>query len=262
MLNDHRQFDELRCMEEIKSYEVVNAYEAVRKQRIHMDTKSKATHDDILFEYVKELQGFIKQDGYPCVGARTAVNSNSLTVGVFKKIADSDTAKEVAFGLMEYIERLKGKPSNYLTFVAIFPFDSFDDEQGFEDGLWHLLNELHELDREHYRWSPEVSKNPEDAQFSFSFGEEGFFIVGLHPESSRKARRFKYPAIAFNLHGQFENLRKKGRYDVMRDAIRNNEMDFDGSINPMLNDFGDGLEAPQYSGRQVNSNWKCPFNGK
>ncbi|WP_373516564.1 YqcI/YcgG family protein [Pricia sp.] len=86
-----------------------------------------------------------------------------------------------------------------------------------------------------------------------------FFLVGLHPKASRKARRFHVPAIAFNLHSQFEQLRKKGRYEIMKNAIRQNEMEFQGSINPMLPDHGKDLEARQYSGRNVTDTWVCPF---
>jgi hypothetical protein len=98
-----------------------------------------------------------------------------------------------------------------------------------------------------------------NTDFSYSFGGEAFFLVGLHPKSSRKARRFHVPAIAFNLHAQFEVLREKGRYEIMKQAIRQNEIEFQGSINPMLYDHGEGLEAAQYSGRKVASNWECPF---
>jgi hypothetical protein len=30
----------------------------------------------------------------------------------------------------------------------------------------------------------------------------------------------------------------------------------------MLKDHGQGLEAPQYSGREVDESWKCPFLSK
>ncbi|MGB3152687.1 MAG: guanitoxin biosynthesis heme-dependent pre-guanitoxin N-hydroxylase GntA [Maribacter sp.] len=248
-------------MEKIKNRVLTNVYGPMHKERVYMDIKTKDVEQDILYEYIAELRNFIKQDGYPCVGARTAVNSKSLSAGVFRKMSDSRTIRELAFGLMEYIMELKKKPSNYLTYVAIFPFDSFDDEKTFEGSLWDMLNGLHKLDSEHFEWSEHISRDPAHERFSFSFGREGFFIVGMHPESSRKARRFRYPAIAFNLHSQFENLRENGRYGIMKNAIRDNEMKFSGSINPMLVDFGEGLEAPQYSGRHVGNDWKCPFKG-
>ena len=46
----------------------------------------------------------------------------------------------------------------------------------------------------------------------------------------------------------------------MRDTIRNRDEKLQGSINPMMRDFGQGSEARQYSGRAVNDEWKCPFH--
>jgi len=48
----------------------------------------------------------------------------------------------------------------------------------------------------------------------------------------------------------------------MKGIIRDREVAQTGSINPMLNDFGDRSEARQYSGRAVDSDWECPFKPK
>ena len=36
-------------------------------------------------------------------------------------------------------------------------------------------------------------------------------------------------------------------------------MQLQGSINPMLSDFGEATEARQYSGRAVEDDWRAPF---
>ena len=208
---------------------------------------------------VQNFKNFIKQDGYPCVGAHTSANSRNICFGIFDVMHDDRTTENLAWGLLNYIKALKERKSLYLTYVAIFPQNTFDDEEHFESGLWQLLAKLHELDKKHFDWDPTVSNDPESLEFSYSFGGESFFIVGMHPKSSRKARRFHIPAVAFNLHSQFERLRSKGRYEVMKKAIRQNEMEFQGSINPMLADHGQGHEAKQYSGRAVDDSWECPF---
>jgi FPC/CPF motif-containing protein YcgG len=46
----------------------------------------------------------------------------------------------------------------------------------------------------------------------------------------------------------------------MQQLIRAREMAFQGSINPMLKNFGKGAEANQYSGQAVSDNWPCPFH--
>lgn len=205
---------------------------------------------------------FILQEGYPCVGAQAAVNGGTYAIGNFGRMDDRDTAKHVAYGLMEYLMEMSEKPSSFLTYIAIFPESRFKGEVPFENALWDLLDRLNGEDRKHFEWNPAYSPNPTDSDFSFCFGERGFFVVGLHPESSRKARQFECPAITFNLQAQFDALREKGRFDIMRKAIRERELLFQGSINPMLADYGEGLQAPQYSGRETDGEWKCPFAGQ
>jgi len=45
----------------------------------------------------------------------------------------------------------------------------------------------------------------------------------------------------------------------MKQAIRKRELNLQGSINPMLSDYGNASEARQYSGRVVEKDWRCPF---
>ena len=97
------------------------------------------------------------------------------------------------------------------------------------------------------------------ADFSFSLRGKAFFVIGLHPNASRLSRRYRCPALVFNLHEQFETLRRQGRYDRMRDVIRKRDAALCGSINPALRNFGEKSEARQYSGRAVREDWRCPF---
>lgn len=247
------------------------------KEKAHMDTGSvdlcpdarhfilpanedvsKSDQDGTNF-FMKEFESFVLQDGYPCIGAQAAINGKSYAIGLFDKMNSLETPELLGLGLDEYIDETWKRSSDFMTYVAIFRNDTFGTEESYEQSLWSLLNRLHAIDAKKNNWSDNVGHNPDETDFSFSFKGRAFFMVGLHPQSSRKARRFGYTAIAFNLHEQFENLRKKGRYQKIKQVIRENELEFSGSINPMLEDFGEGLEAPQYSGRKVSTDWECPF---
>ena len=98
-----------------------------------------------------------------------------------------------------------------------------------------------------------MSDDPDDPLFSFSFGGRAFFVVGLHPHSSRMSRSFRWPALVFNPHSQFGRLRGEGRFERIQHAIREREIAVQGSLNPNLADFGERSEARQYSGRAVES---------
>lgn len=98
------------------------------------------------------------------------------------------------------------------------------------------------------------------AKFSLSIASHPFFVIGLHPGASRIARRFRHPALVFNSHRQFEQLRDDGRYGKMQAIIRKRDKLLQGSVNPSLADFGTATEARQYSGRDVGKDWECPYD--
>ena len=119
------------------------------------------------------------------------------------------------------------------------------------------LQAIHDLDIKEHPWASDVSDDPGSADFSFSVASRAFFVVGLHPRSSRLARRAQRPTLVFNFHGQFEALRASGRYEKLQAAIRERDVALQGNINPVLARFGEASEALQYSGRASGG---CPFH--
>jgi FPC/CPF motif-containing protein YcgG len=143
--------------------------------------------------------------------------------------------------------------------VASFAGPKQRSTRSFERLLWRQLEALHELDREQFEWNPAVSADPEDAQFSFSFGGGAYFVVGLSPANKRWARRFPWPTLVFNDHFQFERLRARQQYERLRDAIRERDGRLHGALSPLLEDHGvNHSEARQYSGRDSGEGWVCP----
>jgi FPC/CPF motif-containing protein YcgG len=155
--------------------------------------------------------------------------------------------------------RVRVPSSEYATFVAIFQRPQRLDEMEFENLLWQQLRALHQHDATHFDWDPNVGSDPADPHFSFSFGGQALYVIGMHANSSRQARRFPWPALVFNPHEQFERLRAGGKWKRMQETIRSRDLELQGTINPMLSDFGVQSEARQYSGRAVEDNWQAPF---
>ncbi|HEX8607459.1 MAG TPA: guanitoxin biosynthesis heme-dependent pre-guanitoxin N-hydroxylase GntA [Pedobacter sp.] len=214
--------------------------------------------DDRIWKINQEFIRRVDSVEYPCVGAKSALNTSHYRLGSYGNMGAADTTTSLAEDLRTYIQDTLSSNSKYMSMIAVFT-DEISSELDFEEKLWTQLQNLHDTE-ENVEWDPSVSSDPDDKNFSFSFDGFAFFVVGLHPKASRKARQFGYSAMAFNLHHQFEQLRENGVYDKMKKVIREREINFDGSINPMLTDHGEGLEAPQYSGRKVDSSWKCPFH--
>lgn len=196
---------------------------------------------------------------FSCVGAKSAVQRGAYRFGHYAALGSAEATAGLAYDLHTFIQEQPSFNSEFSSMVATFSGAPVTSEEHFEQMLWRQLQQLHELDAPHHDWDPAVSDDPTDPDFSFSFAETGFFVVGLHAASSRFARRFAWPTLVFNLHAQFETLRASGRYERMQQVIRQRETALQGSINPNLADFGTQSEARQYSGKAAGDNWRCPF---
>ena len=205
-------------------------------------------------------QEFILKSDHPCIMAKSLFKMNNYDLHAYEEMLSSETAENIIADLKNYIQSTKIGTTDFRSFVAVFPNDSFSDELTYENALWQLLQKLHDKDPEN--WDSNVSSDPNDSNFSFSLLGHAFYVIGLHPASSRMARQAPYTTLVFNLHSQFEKLREMGTYDKVRDMVRKNDEKLQGSINPVLKDFGEDAETKQYSGRHVEDSWKCPFHHK
>jgi FPC/CPF motif-containing protein YcgG len=210
----------------------------------------------------ENFRNFIHQTDFPCVGAKSALAKGTLDVIIARDIRSNWDDRRIYDGITRIVENYREDRALFQSFAVIFEGPVTLDEKTFENFLWARAESLTNKDT----WlgssrDSRVSNDPDDPHFSLSFGEEAFFIVGLHPNASRPARRFERPVLVFNLHDQFEQLREQGRYERMRAKIIERDVALAGSVNPMLARHGTISEARQYSGRNVaESEWKCPFN--
>ena len=203
----------------------------------------------------------VARPAFPCVGAKSAAAHDGIRF--FEagdlRCPDRDPA---LLGQLQCFAAQAAEDALFVSFVALFPHTPALDEAAFEDALWQRLQALHRLDARAFAWDASVSSDPDSPQFSMSLGGRAFYVIGVHPGASRKARRFGCAALVFNLHSQFETLRADGRYDKLRAAITERDIAFSGSRNPMLEVHGEASEARQYSGRVVGAQWRCPFSAQ
>ncbi|WP_293987035.1 guanitoxin biosynthesis heme-dependent pre-guanitoxin N-hydroxylase GntA [Sphingomonas sp.] len=198
---------------------------------------------------------------FPCVGAKAAMAAGTLEVLACDRIDSAWDDVRIHDRLLGWAQGYRADPSLYRSFAVVFAEPGGLDEAAFEAALWERVQSL--SDKDVWRgqdYDARVSADPDDPHFSLSFGGEAFFVVGLHPNASRPARRFARPAMVFNLHDQFEQLRATGKYEGMREKIMVRDEAVAGSRNPMLARHGDASEARQYSGRAVGEGWRCPFH--
>lgn len=210
-----------------------------------------------------DFTAFIKAPDFPCVGAKSAVGRGSLKVVACRSIDSAWDDVRIHDITREWAQEYDRDPGLFRSLAFVFDGPRDLSEEAFEGHLWDRLTSMTQKDE----WrgiepDKRVSPDPDDPHFGLSFGGQAFFVVGLHPCASRPARRFDRPAMVFNLHEQFEVLRKAGRYEGLRKAILERDERLAGSINPMLGRHGEASGARQYSGRAVPTDWKCPFSGR
>jgi FPC/CPF motif-containing protein YcgG len=195
------------------------------------------------------FRSFVLSKAFPCLGASAALHRNTYRFGAYERLDHADVTKGLMRDLYAFVAERRG--------IGETPRSG---EFGFEKALWSQLQRLHELDRQYHVWDPSVSAAPADPNFSFSLAGNAFFVVGLHPGASRQARRFAWPVLVFNAHQQFEDLKTDGTFNGLQAKIRDRDIALQGSINANLADFGHQSEARQYSGREVEPEWECPFH--
>ena len=217
-----------------------------------------ASPDEALIHHFEQ---FIAADSFPCVGAKSALARGQIVYQVEQDLLDEPATTTVA-ALQRFSLGYDSDSALFRSVIVLFRNDVNFTEFSFESALWRYLQKMHDADDIHHNWDPRVSNDPASADFSFSVGGRGYYVVGLHPRASRTARRFIRPALVFNLHDQFERLRSDGKYLTIRDTIIKRDTQLEGTPNPMLQAFGNSSEAAQYSGREVDDQWTCPFHAR
>lgn len=211
-------------------------------------------------EYITAFESFISDKNYPCVAARAALSRGNVPCLVAADMHNADQDERIFSFIQDFVAEFRQQEGVLYSAAVIFKGPENITEQSFEKYFWRRLQALATLDAKHFDYDARVSADPSHPNFSFSLAEEAFFIIGLHPSSSRHSRRFRYPAIIFNPHIQFDRLRTAGQYEKMKNIVRKRDKRYSGSINPMLHDFGQASEAMQYTGNQYDKQWTCPLH--
>lgn len=206
----------------------------------------------------KTYHNFIIENDHPCLMAQSVFKTDEVEIHSYQELGSREAAEQLLENIKQYLDTYDFESNSFKTLMAIFPEDEIATEKEFERKLWQQLRHLYAIDDQ--PWDEDVAKDPNSGNFSFSIAGSAFFIVGMHPKSSRLARRSPHPCLTFNLHWQFEKLRQMGTFEQVRDKIRARDEALQGDVNPVVKDHGEESEAKQYSGRKVEENWKCPFH--
>ena len=146
-------------------------------------TSPDRLHDDFL--------GFLRDGSFPCVGAKSAAATGGIEIVPARRIDSAWNDLKIHDALLEWAWRYRDDDDDgFRSLVVIFEGPCDLSEAEFEDAMWARIQSL--ADKDAWRgqsYDPRVSADAADPKFSLSFGGEAFFVVGLHPNASRPARR-------------------------------------------------------------------------
>ena len=211
-------------------------------------------------KFREEIRQFVLQKNYPCIAAIKSVNADEFLIGHYEDFGSGKNWRDLRKDLENFIQAQEKTNSTYLTFWAIYSGKNQFTEQEFENRLWNELSHLSSSEQREKDWANVKTSDPQDPGFCLSLNGKAFFVVGLHPQSSRLGRKFSSPALVFNVIEQFENLERQGQYEPMKTLNRKRDILFQGDVNPMVEKHGDKWESIQFSGQTNPDSWKCPFH--
>lgn len=207
----------------------------------------------------QRLRATVLQPGYPCVAGVQAIKRDDYAVGLYEGFGEGACWSALRQDLTSYLDEQERTGSLYHTMFALFVGAPQLAEAPFEEAMWRELSYLTSSEQRATDWASDAESDPSQEAFIFSLTGRKLFVVGLHPNSSRRSRRFPLTALVFNAFEQFEQLEQRGSYERMVALNRKLDVAFDGSVNPMVEQHGDRWEAIQFSGQRNADDWKCPF---
>jgi FPC/CPF motif-containing protein YcgG len=196
---------------------------------------------------------------FSCLGGKAAIHRGTAWFAELGSLGDRSTTRALHETVENFVQKHLGT-EYFAALVTIHDGPHPSTEEGFEKIVWQQLQDLHDFDRHAFGWAFDVESDPASPRFGFSVAAHPFFVVGMHPNASRIARRSPRPCLAFNSHRQFDRLKADGIYAGLQGRIRARELRLQGSLNPNLAEFGEVSEARQYTGRPVGPDWRCPFD--
>ena len=188
---------------------------------------------------------------FPCVFGQAAMRGGR--VKIFEANGGvAENAEEICETVYESLPWVIGEELKSL--MVVFPEVVVKSYDQFMMEFTKLLVNMMAYDKEAGYVLPEgVAVNPRSDKFSFPIGGKAWFLpLGYpgHPSSHRRIG--EYPFMIINNHAMFDKLKrahtKSGGtiYESGKSVIHKRLESYHGGVHPLLADFGEDLEYPQY----------------
>ncbi|MDQ1721792.1 MAG: uncharacterized protein QOI26_1526, partial [Pseudonocardiales bacterium] len=184
---------------------------------------------------------------FPCIFGVSAVRKGTARYSFIP--AGRSRVAALAAALTEFT-LIATALGNRTSLVCFFDFEAgVNTLEEYRDHFWALLGELQAGDTS--EWPPDISDNPQDPTWEFSFNSTPMFVVANTPSHlDRRSRQARYLTITFQPRFVFDDL-KAGTPagDKARTVIRRRLASYDSvERTPLLGSFGQpgNVEWSQY----------------
>jgi hypothetical protein len=203
----------------------------------------------------------IFQGDHICVGGQASLSVGALRFAyVDHQLGTMDAALAVLEALDLFRRELPELKPPYRPLVVCFKGPrSLNAEEGHEL-TWATLNAMNVADRGAYPATEDISEDPEDQDFGFSWRKRAWFVNAGFPNHPRKSRDYPTPMWIINPQENFDLLRRADVFGAIKAANAKREMEYQGSTNPLLVDQGGAHQWQQVTSVEGQSAPKCPFH--
>ncbi len=145
----------------------------------------------------------------PCRVASRSITRDEYCLGLYEHFGEGRNGKALESDLLWFADEVKRGRSPRLTMWAIFPNAEMWDDNDFDHALVRELTSVTTSSALQPSWA---------SGGTLRVGDTSFFVVGMHPQSTKDSRRFPWTALVFNVFDQVDWLEREGVYAWIREA--------------------------------------------
>ena len=102
--------------------------------------------NDLDHPLAEQFRRFIGDTGFPCVGAKAALNRDGMRFVVARDFRSAWDDLRILPSLLDLAKNYRAEPALFQSLVVLFESGTPDDEAGFEAQLWKRLQSLTDKD--------------------------------------------------------------------------------------------------------------------
>ncbi len=156
----------------------------------------------------------VKNFAFPCVSSTPTSNWGAVSFGFYDKLGCDASTKILARDLERFALTSAMQPKDqFANMLAVFrgPFELNETE--FDKLLCSQLEKLRAQEKPNLQRSSRARLHSNESVFPFNFAGCAYSVIGMHANSSHRARQFPWPTLVFNPSEQFQALRANAAWE-------------------------------------------------